>query len=192
MDKESSEYTKPTVHDVIEAREFILRDEDGKARARLGKSKAGNPILSIHDAQEKARIQLTVTSDGQTSCRFGVSKKTHVDLMVGKDGNASLNFYGTSEKARLRLGLLDEEPRLFLYDPDGAARVLLLRSDDEDNVAAISFLDGDGEPIVSLGFIRGGESSETRGLFVSEEQRDFTPTALDPKDVTQSQEEAEQ
>lgn len=54
----------PKVPDVIEAREFVLRGQNGARRALLAVASDGSAGIHIYDSDEKRRVALGVLPDG--------------------------------------------------------------------------------------------------------------------------------
>jgi hypothetical protein len=105
------------IKDVIEARAFILVDDNGKARAKLLIDK-GMPGLALCDENGKSRVVLGVNKDGPGLALCDENEKYRVGLGVNKDGPALLL---TDENEKTRIGLVANKdgPELRLCDENG-------------------------------------------------------------------------
>jgi hypothetical protein len=87
----------------LRTRAFILEDENGKRRARLGMDRDGSPALGLYDANGKERAR----------------------LLLLPDGSPMLGLHDANERPRAWLTLLKDGPMLGLHDPNGETRAVL-------------------------------------------------------------------
>ena len=105
------------VPETIEARQFIVRDADGKARAVLGVTEAGGS-LGLCDADGNARALLGVTETGPTLWLHDADGTTRA-LLVAAEAGAVLGLHDPNGTLRAVLTIVKEGPGLLLYDADG-------------------------------------------------------------------------
>jgi len=85
----------------IEAREFVLRDQNGTMRAALAIRPDGTPGLGLFDGRGKPRLSLD----------------------TGFDGTPGLNLFDPNERLRAALAIRpDGTPGLGLFDGEGLIR----------------------------------------------------------------------
>ena len=125
---------------VISAREFRVLDKDGKTRASLGLSTAGESALNLFDREEKIRVQLQVTEEGppgwglfdeEGDPRLVVNlsengspalvllqkeRKWRAAFRLFQDGNPTLDFANEAGYVKSRLSVDGEIPMLSFYD----------------------------------------------------------------------------
>jgi hypothetical protein len=83
------------VSDEIQARQFVLLDNEGKARARLGMHpEQGGPYLGLYDKDGKSRAQLIIGSNGSSGLTISSanSPEARASLVVGGAGSALLKL----------------------------------------------------------------------------------------------------
>ena len=61
---------EPGSADVVSAKQFLLIDEEGKARAELSLVGAGEPALSFYDKAGRTRASLKLLPDGRPHLRL--------------------------------------------------------------------------------------------------------------------------
>src|SRR5215472_3208953 len=102
---------------VIEAQKFLVRDDNGKARAALMMGASG-PTLAMYDDQGRVRASLSVLAEGPT---FGLANdqgNVQAALALTSTGPSLLL---DDADGKLRAGLTLSQPRveLTLYGPNG-------------------------------------------------------------------------
>jgi hypothetical protein len=117
-----------TVADVIESRQFLVRDKDGAVRGVFGATDAGDLRLSLQAPGSRAGVSLTALKGGATG----------------------LTFTDSAGKARGVLGLLpDETTSLTFGDRNGQTRSAL--SLNPEGSATLVFADRTGSTRAGLG-----------------------------------------
>ena len=92
------------VPELAEARQFALRDAQGRVRAVLGTTKEGNVQFMLQDVGGRDRLRLSVLPDG----------------------GAGVAFVDSAGRSRMVLGLLpDQSASVVLADPGGKTRTVL-------------------------------------------------------------------
>jgi hypothetical protein len=111
----------------IQARAFVLVDQQGKPLARLGLLPHGALGLGFYDRGKQSRILLSVEADGSSSVSlFGKDGKGGALLAVSSSGAASLRLIDVNWKSRVALATWPNgAPFLQLADRTGKDRVLL-------------------------------------------------------------------
>lgn len=126
---------------VIEAEQFLVRGQDGKARAGLGMfpSRSGDsapePGLRIYDNSSISRIDLGLSGATPSLCLRDGQANTSAELALDADGNLSLTFTASGggdglvpELVSLELG--KDNAWLMLHDNQGNPRVAVRRDED--------------------------------------------------------------
>lgn len=120
--------------DRIDAREIVLRGEDGQVRATLGVD--GGNVLRIKagSGKQQERFVLSVFPDGRTALLMRDDRgRNRLTLAMREDGrpfismtdNASLILHDDRGRNRAVLhSLTDADPELVLYDADTTSRVI--------------------------------------------------------------------
>jgi hypothetical protein len=111
----------------IQARAFVLVDQQGKPLARLGLLPHGALGLGFYDRGKQSRILLSVEADGSSSVSlFGKDGKGGALLAVSGSGAASLRLIDVNWKSRVALATWPNgAPFLQLADRTGKDRILL-------------------------------------------------------------------
>jgi len=107
----------------IRANRFILEDDEGTVRARLGVD-ADGPALSLLDKNGKSRAVLSVDKDVSGLRLRDENSKPLAVLSMKKDG-AKLSLWDKNEVIRAMLSVdVDKDvPWLALFDENGETRV---------------------------------------------------------------------
>ena len=118
----------------VSARQFVLRDAEGKVRGAWGLDEDGSVRLALSDAEGRQRVRLSLL----------------------QDGSAGLSFADSADRKLAVLGLLpDHTTNLALTDPAGIPRAVLgVASDGSSNLV---FAD-------RAGSTRAGLGVDSRGL----------------------------
>jgi len=104
---------------VIRANQFILEDNNGKARAVLDVGKDGAPGFYLYDENATPRAMLGVTNYGAMLALCDKNGKTVASLAVSDDGS-SLRLSDDNGKPRLRVDVgKDGVPGLTLLYQNG-------------------------------------------------------------------------
>ena len=98
----------------VQARKFVLLDENGKTRALLAMEEFG-PRLSLADAQGKTRAALCVVKTGPVLNLSDMNGTARAGLAVLKDGPVLNLDYGNG-KTRALLVVEEGGPGMRLYD----------------------------------------------------------------------------
>ena len=127
------------VADVLRSRTFEVMDATGALRGTLGVLLSGCPCLTLYDTAAKARVSLSLCSEGTPSLRLAdATGALQANLAVQPNGAAVLGLHDKEGNARAGLCVLsDGMPMLSLKDALGKTRVSLK-------------VDSDGEPAVAL------------------------------------------
>lgn len=132
-ESERSRQSSLTV-DRVDAREIVLRGDDGRVRATLGVD--GGNVLRIRASSDKQqdRFVLSVFPDGRTALLMKDDRgRNRLTLAMREDGrpfismtdNASLILHDDRGRNRAVLhSLTDADPELVLYDADSTARTI--------------------------------------------------------------------
>ena len=127
------------IADVVEARQFVLRDEAGVARGALEMGRDGWVVLTLRDSAARARARLSLLPDGSPGLTFADREgRTRAVLGVLPDQTSTLVFADQSGRSRAVLGITqDQSSTLVFADPFGETRVGV-------------GVDGDGTPNVTV------------------------------------------
>jgi hypothetical protein len=102
----------------VEARQIVLKDDEGNTRAVLGMRSAG-PGLTLYDANgDKAQALLTVLQTGPVLGLYDSDGTTRVLLGVTPKG-ATLTFNDAEGKLRAEMGFSADAPHVTFFDRDG-------------------------------------------------------------------------
>jgi hypothetical protein len=147
------------VPDVVEAREFVLRDHDGRVRGAWGQDDQGAIRLVLQDAGNQTSIKLNLLDDGSSGLTFADSTGTpRLVVAVLPDETVNLVFGDRRGIARTVLGLSANGGSTLVFADQGGR-----------TQAAIG-VDGRGQTVLSAGPV------ET----VEEEPADTTPAPKKP------------
>jgi hypothetical protein len=110
----------------VEARKFVLVDENGSPRARLSVDKDG-PRLSLLDENGKSRARLAVGKDGPRLSLRDANGKTRARLSVAEfsSGQPGLCLFDENGKERVMLDMTKDGLGLRLADGNGNTRAEL-------------------------------------------------------------------
>jgi hypothetical protein len=113
---------------IVSARQFVLRDANGRVRGAWGLDDSGAVRLTLSDEAERQRVRLSLL----------------------QDGSAGLSFADSADRKLAVLGLLpDNTTNLALTDPAGVPRAVLgVASDGSSNLV---FADREGATRAGLG-----------------------------------------
>ena len=92
------------VSDVVESRQYLLRDDEGRVRGMWGTAEDGTVRLVLRDESGRSLLRMNLLADG----------------------SSAVTFADTAERSRIVLGLIeDETSTLVLADGSGRARAVL-------------------------------------------------------------------
>lgn len=124
----------------VEAQQFVLRDEHGVVRARLGVGPGGDVVFSLHDPEGRSRAGLMVHADGGSRVDLINDRgEAEASLSVTASGPALALFGGSA--ARLVAMITNEGPALALLDESSRRRLTIARNEGGTSVA---FTDANG------------------------------------------------
>lgn len=106
--------------DRVVAKEFVLTDDNGNTRARIGMNETGSPCMQLFDRQGHQRAQLRLNEDDIPSLR------------LYDDQGALRSVMGFSLK--------DQQPKFLLFDESGRGTPLKL---EDDEMQLDNYLDDD-------------------------------------------------
>lgn len=121
---------------IIEAQQFILKDEFGTERAVLGILQSGQAGLFLFDSNGKRTTSLNTSLDG----------------------TSVLGFHSASGEGRL---LLSSDHGLFLYDSTGSVRAMLYTKENGEPI--LSFYDSNHKKRIDLSVVDTKEESSANG-----------------------------
>ena len=102
----------------VEARQIVLKDDEGHTRAVLGMRSAG-PGLALYGAEgDKVQALLTVLQTGPVLGLYDADGTTRALLGVTPKG-ASLTFNDAEGKLRAEMSFSGDAPQLTFFDRDG-------------------------------------------------------------------------
>lgn len=137
---------------VVESREFILRDRDGRVRGAWGQDREGAIRFVLQDARNQTSIKLNLLDDG----------------------SSGLTFADSAGNARLIVAVLpDETINLVFADGRGIARTVLGLN--ARGGSTLVFGDGGGTTRAAIGVDNRGRPVLTTGPAVAAEPQDDEP-----------------
>ncbi len=101
---------------VVEAEEFVLKDAEGRTRARLGTAPDEGPVLMLHDAAGTLRALVAVGHDGPQIILADSGGKPLAALSCFENG-AVLQLQAAESNASVAIGAMKAEPGVILSDP---------------------------------------------------------------------------
>lgn len=116
--------SSPREPKIVEAQQFVVRDENGKIRASLGVvNSQGTPFLTMNDENGVPRVDIEVQAGGYPS--FSFSQQDGNPYFVVRRTNSGTTI--------LTLSRGDATPGLIVIVPDaGDVKVGLAKSDGEE------------------------------------------------------------
>ncbi|VTT99124.1 Marine sediment metagenome DNA, contig: S06H3_S19206 (Fragment) OS=marine sediment metagenome GN=S06H3_52965 PE=4 SV=1 [Gemmataceae bacterium] len=113
---------------VIEARQFILRDADGRARAIL-RMDADGPVLAMHHEEGKASVRVAATKTGGSLLFRDARGLPRAALgLIGDRGHPQLGLQDENARGVVTVGWvqnIDEGPLVRVHDENGKPRAVL-------------------------------------------------------------------
>ena len=150
----TGEVTAPAVAPLVEAKRFILRDDNGKRRAELTSVDVedGSPYLVLRDKEERVRLVLRSNRDGGASIGLrDAAGQARLTMGLGSDGYPGLDLWSATGKRRAALyDFAKLGSALVFYHDDGASHVVLSLAPDGTsrmvlNEPLIMLMDKDGK-----------------------------------------------
>jgi hypothetical protein len=133
-----------SVADVVQARQFVLRDAAGHVRAVIGSTPEGGSRFSMQDRSGQDRLRLTLLADGSPGLSFAdTGGRSRAVLAFLPDETVNLVFADRTGRTRAVFGLMpDESSTLVFADRMGETRVGL--GVDASGGAGLSVFERDG------------------------------------------------
>ncbi len=98
-----------------DAEDLVVRDRNGKVRARLGMLKGDAPALMFYDREGTVRCAIGIVDEVPRLDFFDPSRCSRIWLGVSKEGMAGMNLYDQEGNAGEALGVAaNGEPRIEL------------------------------------------------------------------------------
>jgi hypothetical protein len=115
------------VPDIVEAREFVLRDHEGRVRGAWGEDDQGSLRLVLQSGGSQASIKLNLLQDGSSGLTLGDSAgNARVVLAVLPDQTTNLVFADGRGVARTVLGLTGRSGSSLVFaDGGGTTRTAI-------------------------------------------------------------------
>ena len=113
-----------TVNSVVESRQYVLRDVEGRVRGIWGSAEDGTIRLVLRDASGRSMVRLNLLPDGASGITFADSgEHSRIVLGVLEDETSTLVLADGSGRARAVLGLSpDGSSTLVFADTLGVSR----------------------------------------------------------------------
>jgi hypothetical protein len=146
----SSRYGLPgTVAELVSAKKFILRDQEGAVRGLWGTASDGSIRFVLQDAKGRPRAKLNLLSDGSTGLSLAdTTGYPHAVFALLPDNSGSLAFADRAGLTRSVFGVSpDGSATLVFVDRKGATRASL--GVDGQGGGAFQLLDRQGRPILA-------------------------------------------
>jgi hypothetical protein len=118
--------------EIIESKEFVLKDKNGKVQAKLFTNDTGFPNLVFYDAKGGSRIEIGLQEMGASIVMADDNKDGLFSMLAKPDGVSHLEV---------------AQP--------GGKRVTLISAKDDINYAEISMGDSDGKNELAMGVVPG-------------------------------------
>ena len=113
---------------VVEARQFVLRDADGRARAIL-RMDADGPVLAMHHEEGKASVRVAATKTGGSLLFRDARGLPRAALgLIGDRGHPQLGLQDENARGVVTVGWvqnIDEGPLVRVHDENGKPRAVL-------------------------------------------------------------------
>ncbi len=105
---------------ILDARELVLRDDQGTVRAALTLESDGSPTLDLYDRDGKDRARLAVRADGFPGLHLYDENGRARAALFDSSGFAALGFQGGDGRPRALLSVFADGSATFnLFDKDG-------------------------------------------------------------------------
>jgi hypothetical protein len=112
---------------VVEARQFVLRDADGRARAIL-RMDADGPVLAMHHEEGKASVRVAATKTGGSLLFRDARGLPRAALgLIGDRGHPQLGLQDENARGVVTVGWvqnIDEGPLVRVHDENGKPRAV--------------------------------------------------------------------
>lgn len=107
------------IFDSVEAREFVLKDNNGKGRAYLVTGRNGEPGFVLNDDKGKRRLLANLNG----FYLYDKNGQRRVRLFISGNGNPSIQFKGQRGNSFASLGILRENPTFVMTDRADIPRI---------------------------------------------------------------------
>ncbi|MHC4862281.1 MAG: hypothetical protein ACYTDY_19545, partial [Planctomycetota bacterium] len=132
---------RPEVHDVLAAKQFILKDRDGNDRAMLYMEHT-KAMFGLFDGEEKAVLTLKATKEGAASVWLGHRNERHGRILLAWDEEMS---FIDAKAGKLGVGLSASPDYVSAFlTHDDSVRVGMSLSDDRRAALSVREQKGDG------------------------------------------------
>lgn len=113
-------FGKDPVTDVVQAKAFVLTDDDGHTRARLGFGQEGEPRL-VMAGRGGAALSLSVTPNEEAAVTFIDSTGMPKMIAVASETMSAIQLLNSKGDARFLIGYMQQHDQAFLVirDSDG-------------------------------------------------------------------------
>jgi len=141
----SSRYGLPgTVAELVAAKQFMVRGDDGTIRGIWGAAEDGTVRLMLQDAGGRARVKLDLLADGSSGLTFADSAgQPRAVFAFLPDQTASLVLADAAQRTRAVLGIsADGSPTILFADRSGTTRAGL--GVDSRGTGALTLVDRSG------------------------------------------------
>ncbi|WP_406698276.1 hypothetical protein V5E97_05400 [Singulisphaera sp. Ch08] len=134
----------------IEAKEFILRDPDGLARATLALRPDGTPGLALFDKQGQVRLSLDLDlNDAPGVNLYGQDGAMRAAVAIRPDGTPGIGLFDKLRRPRLSLDLgMDEAAGVNVFGDGGLLRAALAIR--PDGTPGLGLFDRQGQVVQSF------------------------------------------
>lgn len=142
-------FGRDSVEDSVEARQFVLRDQQGNSRALMQMMDNGSSALVLHDRDGRERLRLAVLPDGSPGITLadGYGRSRAV-LGLLPDQTVSLAFADAGGKTRAVLGLpADGSSTLVFADRAGDTRAAV--GVDATGKPSVTFFEDEDAPVAA-------------------------------------------
>jgi hypothetical protein len=147
----SSRYGVPgTVADLVAAKQFVVRGDDGVVRGIWGTAEDGTIRLMLQDSAARARVKLDLLADGSSGLTFADSAG-HARAVFAflPDQTASLVLADAAQRTRAVLGIsADGSPTILFADRFGGTRAGL--GVDDRGAGTLTLVDREGRTLGDL------------------------------------------
>jgi hypothetical protein len=153
---------------VVEAKEFVLKDNSGNVRARLGLSENGDPEFALYTNQGER--QLRAFLENGDAHVYLASANGEVPLSLDLvDGFPVLTLKSPTNKATIQIGVPPEKPGVHIMDGNGVPRVFFNLSREDEPQMTLHHRDARLAAIICV-----SQNSPRVGLFDPDGRSVFT------------------
>ena len=116
-------FGKEPTTDVVRAKSFVLTDDDGHTRARLGFGQQGEPRL-VMAGQGGAALSLSVTPNEEAAITFIDAAGMPKMIAVASETMAAIQLLNAQGDARFLIGYMKQHDQAFLVIRDATGKTL--------------------------------------------------------------------